>query len=220
MVSIRVLVGSGTPLMCAGLKALLEQHLGAEVRCETTTEAALSAVRDLVPDVVLVVAPVLTIMHTSELASIAATSKVILVVKENTHRSVDALRVGVRAVLTSDASEEELLSVIRMIVQGDVLIMPAAGRKGLDRTPEHCISEVAPQIARRLTAREKEVLLLLTNGNSNTEIAEKLSVSMTTVRSHVHHLLRKLGVGSRGQAIALAYETGLVHEIRRSDDRP
>lgn len=203
--------------MGSGLKALMHQELGAEVHYETTACATLSAARRLAPEVVLVVAPVLTVTDTPELAAFAESSKVVLVTKaENTHRSIDALRAGVRAVLPPDTSADEFISVMRMVIEGDTMVIPMAARHSLGHVPGHRTSELAPQMARRLTPREKEVLLLLTNGFSNAEIAEKLSVSMTTVRSHVHHLLRKLEVGSRGQAIAIAYETGLVNEIRRT----
>lgn len=214
--TMHLLVCGQMPMMCAGLKALLEQRLDAKVGIETTAASALRVAQEARPAATIVIAPALTIEHTSELAALAAVSKVILVAKaENTHRSVEALRVGVRAVLPPDGSGEELVHVVKMVIEGDTMVIPAAARGSLGRMPGSRPSELALRMAQGLTAREKEVLLLLIGGKSNCEIAEKLSVSMTTVRSHVHHLLRKLGVGSRGQAVAVAYETGLVNEIRQ-----
>lgn len=204
-------------MMCAGLKSLLEQRLDAEVMTETTGGGAVAAAKATPPDATLVVAPVLTMENTSELGVLSALSKVILVAKaENAHRSIEALRLGVRAVLAPASSADELIRVVTMVLEGDAMVMPGAARTSLDHIGGSRTSEIATRIADALTAREKEVLLLLICGSSNIEIAEKLSVSMTTVRSHVHHLLRKLGVGSRGQAIAIAYKTGLVSEINQN----
>lgn len=212
--SVRLLVGCGTPIMCAGLKSLLEQRLDVAVSTETTEDGTIAAAKNTAPDVTLVVAPVLTLENPSELGVLAALSKTILVAKaENTPRSVEALRLGVRAVLSPDCSVDDLIHVVTMVMSGDTMVMPGAARSSLGQVFEGCTSELASRMAGVLTAREKEVLLLLIRGNSNVEIADELSVSMTTVRSHVHHLLRKLGVGSRGQAIAIAYETGLVNAI-------
>lgn len=201
--------------MCAGLKALLEQQLDVEISTETSGGGAIAVAKTTSPEVTLAVAPALSLQSPSELAVLAGLSKVILVAKaENTHRSIEGLRIGVRAVLSSDCSVEELIHVVTMVMAGDAMVMPGDARGGLGQGPEDSTSEFASRMADVLTAREKEVLFLLVRGNSNIEIAQQLSVSMPTVRSHVHHLLRKLGVGSRGQAIAIAYETGLVNAIR------
>jgi DNA-binding NarL/FixJ family response regulator len=213
--SLGVLVCCDTPIMCAGLKALLEPRLGVEIGTETTAGGAIARARAVSPDVTLVIAPLLTLEMPADLGLLATLSKVILVAKaENTHRSVEGLRLGVRAVLSPDCSAEELVHVVTMVMAGDAMVMPGDARGGLGRTADDGTSEVASRMAGILTAREKEVLFLLVRGSSNVEIAERLSVSMPTVRSHVHHVLRKLGVGSRGQAIAIAYETGLVNAIR------
>lgn len=122
---------------------------------------------------------------------------------ENTHRSIGGLRVGVRAVVSPDCSVGEFVHVVTMVGAGDAMVMPGAARDGLARVaPDDQTSDLAARMASALTAREKEVLAL------------KLSVAVATVRSHVHHLPGKLGVGSRGQAIAIAYEFGVVNAIR------
>jgi DNA-binding NarL/FixJ family response regulator len=213
--SLGVLVCCETPIMCAGLKALLEPRLDVEIATETTAGGAIARAKAVSPDVTLVVAPLFTLEMRTELGLLAALSKVVLVAKaENTHRSVEGLRLGLRAVLPPDCSAEELIHVITMVMAGDTMVMPGSALGSLGQVPDEGPSELASRMAGVLTAREKEVLFLLVRGSSNVEIAEKLSVSMPTVRSHVHHLLRKLGVGSRGQAIAIAYETGLVNAIK------
>jgi DNA-binding NarL/FixJ family response regulator len=197
------------------MKVLLEQQLDVEVRTETTAGGAIAAAKAMAPDATLAVAPALTLENPGELAVLAAVSKLILVAKaENTHRSVEGLRLGARAILSPDCSVEELVQVVTMVLAGDAMVIPGAARGGLGQGPEDSTSEVASRMAGALTTREKEVLFLLVCGSSNVEIAEQLSVSVPTVRSHVHHLLRKLGVGSRGQAVAIAYETGLVNAIK------
>ena len=213
--SVHLLVCCATPIACAGLKVLLEQRLDVEVSTETTGGGAIVAARTRAPDVTLAVAPALTMENPAELAVLASLSKLILVAKaENTHRSIDGLRLGARAVLSPDCSVEELIHVVTMVMAGDAMVMPGAARGGLGQGPNDSTSELVSRMADALTAREKEVLFLLARGSSNVDIAEQLSVSIPTVRSHVHHLLRKLGVSSRGQAVAIAYETGLVNAIK------
>lgn len=201
--------------MCAGLKALLEPRLDVVIDTVTNAAGAIARARAASPDVTLVVAPLFSLEAPADLGLMATLSKVILVAKaENTHRSVEGLRLGLRAVLPPDCSVDELLHVVTMVMAGDAMVMPGAARGGLGQMAGEATSELASRMAEVLTAREKEVLFLLARGSSNVEIAEQLSVSMPTVRSHVHHVLRKLGVGSRGQAIAIAYETGLVNAIK------
>jgi DNA-binding NarL/FixJ family response regulator len=218
----RILVCCATPVLCAGLAALLEQRIDpgegtVTFATETTAAGVVAAAKSTSPDVTLVVSPVLTLTDLAELEVLAALSKVVLVAKaENTHRSIEGLRVGVRAVLPPDCSPEELVNVVTMVAAGDAMVMPGAARDGLARMPGgREATEFAVRVAGILTAREKEVLVLLAQGGSNVEIAEELSVSVPTVRSHVHHLLGKLGVASRGQAIAVAHEFGLVNALRK-----
>ncbi|QOV41389.1 response regulator transcription factor [Streptomyces ferrugineus] len=94
--------------------------------------------------------------------------------------------------------------------------MPEEARPSLlHHPPDETSSTPAASLVTNLTPRESEVIVLLAQGKSNAEIAEKMSVSTATVRTHVHHLLRKLGVGTRAQAVAVAYESGLISAIGR-----
>jgi DNA-binding NarL/FixJ family response regulator len=201
----------------AGMRALLEQH-SLDVRTETSVRRTVALATETPPDILIVVSPVLTVDNRSELAELARLSKVLLLATaENTHRAFEALRVGVRAVLSVESSVEELIHVIRTVVEVEAIVVPVAARKCVDLLVSQ--QTALPRAAGTLTARENEVMLLLTQGISNAEIAEKLSVSNATIRSHVHNVLRKLRAGSRAQAVAIAYETGLINTFELKADR-
>ncbi|NUR57344.1 MAG: response regulator transcription factor [Catenulispora sp.] len=178
---------------------------------EATGGAILDAARELRPDVTVVVSPALTIDDAPELSALAEVTKVVLAAKgENAHRAVQAMRHGVHAILSQEGSAEDLLQVLRMVVISDVIIMPAAAAPELrgELGPWH--SDRSRRLAAKLSARQAEIMLLLAQGWSNVQIAEKLAVSDATVRSHVHQLLSRLGVRTRAQAVAVAYESGLI----------
>ena len=123
----------------------------------------------------------------------------------------DALRAGASGFLLKDASPEDLLAAIRIIARGEALLDPAVTRAVVSEfvrnTPAR--HELTSKLA-RLTAREDETLRLLASGLSNAEIAEQLVVSAATVKAHVGHVLTKLDVRDRVQAVIFAYEAGLI----------
>jgi len=111
-----------------------------------------------------------------------------------------------------DAPPAELLDAIRVVAGGSALLAPAVTRAVVAefaRRSPGSATDNAPQLE-ELTAREREVLVLLTRGRSNAEIAADLVVSEATVKTHVAHVLMKLGVRDRVQAVIFAYEAGLV----------
>jgi DNA-binding NarL/FixJ family response regulator len=125
---------------------------------------------------------------------------------------VESLRAGASGFLLKDAPAEDLVDAIRIIAAGDALLAPSVTRRLLDRVasrlpPAH--EDNIPALS-ELTEREMEVLKLLARGLSNAEIAEKLVVSETTVKTHVSRVLSKLDLRDRVQAVILAYETGLA----------
>ena len=126
---------------------------------------------------------------------------------------VEALRAGASAFLLKDAPPEELVAAIRTVDAGDAVVAPRVTRRLLDRfaavLPMTTPPGEPPAFA-SLTDREREVLMLIARGLSNAEIAADLYVSETTVKTHVGHVLTKLGLRDRVQAVVLAYETGLV----------
>ncbi|WP_239070176.1 MULTISPECIES: response regulator transcription factor [unclassified Streptomyces] len=190
---------------------MIAQRDDMEVVADVTGARVLAAVEKWSPQIVLVVSPALTIDDKGVLSKLATLSKVLLIAKtENTHRSLEAIGVGVRAVLSPESSSDELLQVLHMVIEGDTLVIPVAAQGSIDTSGTPRTSDLALRLVGTLTPREAEVMILVARGSSNADIAAKLSVSAATVRSHVHHLLTKLEVGTRAQAVAVAYETGLV----------
>jgi DNA-binding NarL/FixJ family response regulator len=124
----------------------------------------------------------------------------------------DALRAGASGFMLKDARPEELLNAIRVVAGGSSLLAPEVTQAVIAafarRSPSADPSS-SPRLD-ELTDREREVLLLLTRGRSNAEIAADLVVSDATVKTHVAHVLMKLGVRDRVQAVIFAYEAGLV----------
>ena len=125
---------------------------------------------------------------------------------------VEALRAGASGFMLKDVPAEKLVEGIRVIAGGDALLAPSITRRLLDRFASRLPPADArlPEMLSALTDRERDVLKLVARGLSNSEIAERLFVSETTVKTHVSRLLMKLGIRDRVQAVVLAYETGLV----------
>ncbi len=125
---------------------------------------------------------------------------------------VEALRAGASGFLLKDVPPEDLVEAIRIVAAGEALLAPSVTRRLLDRIASRLppAQENAIPALAELTERELEVLKLLARGLSNAEIADKLVVSETTVKTHVSRVLAKLEIRDRVQAVILCYETGLV----------
>jgi DNA-binding NarL/FixJ family response regulator len=127
-----------------------------------------------------------------------------------------ALRAGARGYLTKDASGEDIRTAILTVAAGDAALDPAVQRHVVaalsnDRVAdENPSSEAAAELPDDLTPREAEVLALIAEGLTNAEIAERLVVSPTTIKSHVNHLFAKAGLRDRAQAVNYAYRTGIA----------
>jgi DNA-binding NarL/FixJ family response regulator len=125
---------------------------------------------------------------------------------------VSAIRAGASGFLLKDVPADELVRAIHVVARGEALIAPAVTRALLERfiavVPEE--ERTPPPELDELTEREREVLRHVAHGLTNTEIAGRLYVSETTVKTHVSHVLAKLRLRDRVQAVVLAYETGLV----------
>jgi DNA-binding NarL/FixJ family response regulator len=124
-----------------------------------------------------------------------------------------ALRAGASGFMLKDVPPAELLSAIRAVHSGDAVVAPSTTRRLIDRFAS-VLPSAGPDPAagelERLTAREREVLVLIAQGLSNGEIAAELVLSEATVKTHVGRILTKLSLRDRVQAVVLAYETGLV----------
>jgi DNA-binding NarL/FixJ family response regulator len=122
----------------------------------------------------------------------------------------DALRAGASGFLLKDAPEDQLVAAIRVAADGGSMFAPSITRRLIERfaavaVPTHGVAELE-----RLTPREAEVMLLIARGLSNAEIAEALVVTEHTAKTHVAHILEKLDLRDRVQAVVFAYESGLV----------
>jgi len=125
---------------------------------------------------------------------------------------VEALRAGAAGFILKHAPPDELIHAVRTVAAGDSLLTPSVTRRLLEqvvrRLPE---KPKLPPSYDELTEREREILLLIGRGLSNAEIAQELYLSPGTVKSHVSHLLIKLGLRDRVQPVVLVYETGLIN---------
>jgi DNA-binding NarL/FixJ family response regulator len=122
-----------------------------------------------------------------------------------------ALRAGASGFLLKNVPPEELLSAIRVVALGEAVVAPRITRRLLDRfAGQLTVPSTEDNRIGQLTDREREVLLLVAQGLSNAEIAERLFVAETTVKTHVGRILTKLDLRDRVQAVVLAYETGLI----------
>ena len=122
----------------------------------------------------------------------------------------DALRAGASGFLLKDVPAEALFDAVRVVASGEALLAPSITRRLIAEFARLRPRQVRPDALAALTPRETEILGLVAEGLSNGEIAERLVLSDETVKTHVSHVLRKLGLRDRAQAVVVAYETGLV----------
>jgi DNA-binding NarL/FixJ family response regulator len=213
---IRVLIADDQALVRAGFHAILETQPDIEVVGEAADGAeAVELARALGPDVVLmdVRMPALDgIEATQRLLREAQPPKVLMLTTFDLDEYLyKAMRAGASGFLLKDVPRDQLINAVRTVVRGDALLAPALVRRLVDdfvrRPPPG--SRVPPHLE-ALSQREREVLKLIARGLSNLEIADRLFLSEATVRTHVGHILAKLGLRDRVQAVVLAYEAGLV----------
>ncbi|MEU6077271.1 response regulator transcription factor [Micromonospora sp. NPDC047074] len=214
---VRILLADDQPLLRTGFRMVL----GTEADLDIVAEAAdgLEAVelsRRLLPDVVLMD------IRMPRMDGVAATRAIvdarlpvrvlILTTFDLDEYVVGALRAGASGFLAKDVPADDLVAAIRAVAAGDAVVAPRILRRLLDRFADVLPDPAAapPRALSALTEREREVLVQVARGLSNAEIARALSVSETTVKTHVGHVLTKLGLRDRVQAVVLAYESGLV----------
>jgi RNA polymerase sigma factor (sigma-70 family) len=216
-VSTRVLIADDQALVRAGFHKLLEAAPDVEVVGEAADgREAVDLAERLRPSLVLmdIRMPRLDgIEATRRLAAAHGDAvRVLILTTFGLDEYVyDALRAGASGFMLKDAPPEELLAAVEVVARGDALIAPAVTRAVIEEFARRSPGEAAPApVLEELTAREREVLELLARGLSNAEIAERLVVSDGTVKTHVAHVLAKLRLRDRVQAVILAYEAGVI----------
>ncbi|WP_326766824.1 response regulator transcription factor [Streptomyces sp. NBC_01591] len=215
-----VLIADDQPMQRFGFRMLLESQDDMTVVGEAGNgHEALGLVQQHRPDVALmdIRMPLLDgIEATRRIVKTGARTRVLIVTTFDLDRyAYDGLRAGASGFLIKDALPEELLSGIRAVAGGDAVVAPSLTRRLLDAYVQHLPSvpggpaTLDARIA-SLTEREREILTVIGQGWSNTEIAERLHLAESTVKTHVTRILAKTGSRDRVQAVILAYDTHLV----------
>jgi len=214
-VSVRVLIADDQALVRAGFRKILEADAGIEVIGEAADGfEAVEAARALQPDVVLMD------IRMPRLDGLEATRQLVTPGKEGPRVLVlttfgleeyvyEALRAGASGFLLKDVPPEQLLGGVHVVARGDALLDPAITRSVIEEfAAKPAVRRELADKLDELTPREREVFSLVARGLSNAEIARELVVSEGTVKSHVAHVLLKLGLRDRVQLVIYAYESG------------
>jgi DNA-binding NarL/FixJ family response regulator len=214
---IRILIADDQTLVRGGLRMILDAQSDITVVGEAGDgREALDLVRELNPDLVLMD------VEMPGLDGIAATRRIfqglaeppkvlVLTTFDLDEYVYEAIRAGASGFLLKSAPPQQLVGGVRAVMSGEALLAPEVTRRLLDRFVERPppSSTTPPELA-ELTSRELEVLRLIAEGRSNAEIAAALFLSNATVKTHVNHILTKLRLRDRVQAVATAYRSGLM----------
>ena len=213
--TIRVILADDQHLVRGGFRMILRGERDIDVIGEASDGAEVVALaRELVPDVVLMDLrmPNMDGIEATRLITEAgedAPRVLVLTTFDLDEYVYEALRAGASGFLLKDVPEQQLLSGIRIVADGGSLFAPTVTRRLIERFTAATQQKPPPALA-TLTSRELEVLRLLARGLSNAEIATELVVSEHTTKTHVAHILNKLGLRDRVQAVVLAFESGIV----------
>jgi DNA-binding NarL/FixJ family response regulator len=214
-VSIRVLIADDQELVRAGFSMIIGSRDDLEVVGEAGDGVeAVALTKSLRPDIVLmdVRMPRMDgIEATRQLAALGNPARVIILTTFDLDEPVfAALRAGASGFLLKDTRPDDLAAAVRVVARGEALLAPTVTRRLLDRFAGELPGGAAPPALDPLSEREIEVLTLVARALSNDEIAERLTLSRATVKTHLSAILFKLGLRDRVQAAVLAYECGLV----------
>jgi DNA-binding NarL/FixJ family response regulator len=215
---IRVLIVDDQSLVRAGFRMILEAEEDVDVVGEAADGAeALTAAAKLDPDVILMD------VRMPNVDGLEATRRLldgktegprilILTTFDLDEYVYEALRSGASGFLLKDTPPEQLVDAVRVVANGDALLSPVITRRVIEefvRRPPESVRKPPPELD-ELTARELEMLRYVARGLSNAEIAKEAYVSETTVKTHIAHILMKLRLRDRVQAVVFAYENGVV----------
>jgi DNA-binding NarL/FixJ family response regulator len=213
---IRVLIADDQALVRGGFRMILDAQHDIEVVGEAGDgREALARARELKPDVVLMD------IRMPELDGLEATRRLlggngsarvlILTTFDLDEYVYEAMKAGASGFLIKDVRPEQLAEAVRVVTTGEALLAPAITRRLIEQfVSRPAPGARAPTELSELSERELEVIKLIARGLSNSEIALSLFVTEATVKTHVTHILTKLGLRDRVQAVVLAYESGLV----------
>ncbi len=217
--TIRVAMADDQAMVRAGFRMIVESQPDLAFAGEAADgQLAIELVRRERPDVILMDIRMPRVDGIEATRQVAGHTRVVILTTYELDEYVfDALAAGASAFLLKAAPPEDLLKAIRVVASGDALLAPSVTRRLIEEFARR--PEPAARSARRLeglTERELEVLKQVARGQTNAEIAAHLHVAETTVKTHVAHLLDKLDLRDRVQAVILAYEAGIVD---RNSDR-
>lgn len=212
---VRVMLVDDQELMRMGFRMVLDSQDGLDVVGEAENgERAVTLAEELRPDVVLmdVRMPVLDGVEATRRIVAADTAKVLVMTTFDLDEyALAALRGGASGFLLKDTPPGDLVAAVRSVASGDAVVSPSVTRRLLDRFLGDSAGRLRDaSVLDELTEREREVLMLVAKGLSNTELAGKLFLSEATIKTHIGRILSKLDLRDRVQAVVLAYETGLV----------
>jgi DNA-binding NarL/FixJ family response regulator len=216
---IRCLIADDQAMVREGFAAMLAAEPGIMVAGQAVDGAdAVRQARRLDPDVVLmdVRMPVMDGLEAASQILTAAADpgrpRVLMLTTFDLDEYVyEALRAGASGFVLKDATTAELIHAVKVVAAGDALLAPSVTRRLItDFTRKPPAVPPVPAALDVLTSRETEVLMLIAQGMSNTQISDTLCIAVETTRTHVKRILSKLGLRDRAQAVVIAYETGLV----------
>ena len=212
---IRVLVADDQPLVRSGFRMILDERDDLRLIGEAQNgEEAVALARELDPDVILmdVRMPALDgVEATRRLVDANSRARILILTTFDLDEYVyAAIRAGASGFLLKDVQPADLVDAIRVVAAGNSLFGPEATQRLVARFGQQPDPSAPTRSLDELTERELEILRLLATGLSNAELAQRLYLSETTVKTHVSAVLRKLGVRDRVQAVIAAYESGIV----------
>lgn len=213
--TLRLVIADDEDLVRSGIRMIVEQQPDMQVVGEATNgNEAVRQVRSHNPDVLLmdVRMPELDgIQAAGRITRDAPSTRILMLTTFDKDRYLyDAMTAGASGFLLKSAPPERLVHAIRVVAAGDALLAPELTRRLLDEFTRRPPPGQHLPALENLTERETEILRLIATGLTNQDIAKSLHVSVSTVKTHINHLFRKLDIRDRTQAAIAAYESGLV----------